>query len=86
MTAEEKLTELGYDGVKYLTGFSYDTALIGVTEDGRAVYDYNLMVEWLVEEEDMTEEEAIEWIDFNTLRALPYFGEGAPVVMYPLIE
>lgn len=34
----------------------------------------------------MTEEEAIEWIDFNTLRALPYLGEGAPVVMYPLIE
>lgn len=85
MTAEEKLTALGYDGVKYLTGFSYDTALIGVTEDGRAVYDYNLMVEWLVEEEDMTEEEAIEWINFNTLRALPYFGEGAPIVMYPLI-
>ena len=48
MKAEEKLLENGYEGVKYLTDFSYDTALIGVTHDDRAVYDYDLMVEWLM--------------------------------------
>ena len=37
MTAEERLLENGYEGVKYLTDFSYDTALIGVSHDGRAV-------------------------------------------------
>ena len=44
MNAEEKLMENGYEGIKYLTDFSYDDALIGVTSDDRAVYDYGLMV------------------------------------------
>lgn len=84
MNAEERLLEYGYEGIKYLTDYSYDDALIGVTEDGRAVYDFNKMVEWLVDEEGWTDEEAIEWIETNTLRAIPYFGEGAPIIMYPL--
>ncbi len=86
MTAEEKLLENGYEGVKYLTDFSYDDALIGVTDDNRAVYDYEKMVQWLVETEGWTYEEAAEWIDYNTIRALPYFGEDAPIIMYPFIE
>ena len=45
ITAEEKLLENGYEDVKYLTNFSYDDALIGVTHDNRAVYDYEKMVE-----------------------------------------
>ena len=40
ITAEEKLLENGYEDVKYLTNFSYDDALIGITHDNRAVYDY----------------------------------------------
>ena len=67
-----------------LTNFSYDTALIGVTDDNRAVYDFNKMIEWLVETQNWTSEEAIEWIEGNTIRALPYFGEGSPIIMYPL--
>lgn len=86
MTAEQKLLGNGYEGVKYLTDFSYDSALIGVTEDNRAVYDYEKMVEWLVTEQEFTEEEAADWISYNTIRALPYFGEGAPVIMFPLLE
>lgn len=39
MNAEERLFENGYDGVKFLTNYSYDDALTGVTDDGRAVYD-----------------------------------------------
>ena len=76
----------GYEGVKYLTEYSYDTALIGVTSDHRAVYDFDLMVEWLILNQNFTLEEAIEWIEFNTIRALPYFGENAPIIMYPLME
>ena len=86
ITAEEKLLENGYEGVKYLTDFSYDDALIGVTHDNRAVYDYEKMVEWLISTEGFTEEEAIEWIDYNTLRAIGYFGEDAPIIMYPLMD
>ena len=32
----------------------------------------------------MTNEEAVEFIDYNTLRAIPYAGGFAPVVMYPI--
>ena len=44
------------------------------------------MVEWLISTEEFTEEEATEWIDYNTLRALGYFGEDAPIIMYQLME
>jgi hypothetical protein len=84
MTARERLLEHGYDDVLILTGYGYDDALIGVTEDNRAVYDYDKMVEWLCETEGMSPEEAVEWIDYNTLRALPYAGENAPVIVFPL--
>ena len=82
MDAEERLLNAGYDGIKYLTNYSYDDALIGVSNDGRAVYDYNLMIDWLMSELGWSDNEAIEWIEFNTIRALPYMGKGAPIVMY----
>lgn len=84
MTAEEKLQEAGWDDVVILKDYSYDDALVGVTEDGRAVYDYGKMVLWLMETEGMAEDEAIEWVEYNTIRALPYFGPDAPIIMYSL--
>lgn len=84
MTAEERLLEAGYEDVVYLVNYGYDDALIGVTDDGRAVYDYNKMVEWLMNKENWSEIDAIEWIEYNTMRAIPYMGEGAPIIMYLL--
>ena len=81
---ERILLEKGYEGTMFLTGYSYDDALVGVTTDRRAVYDYDLMVQWLVEEEGFEDDiEAMEWIDYNTIRAVPYFGSTAPVIFYP---
>lgn len=84
MNAEERLLDAGYDGIIYLTNYSYDDALIGVSEDGRAIYDFEKMIEWLIKKEGWSAEEAIEWIEFNTIRALPYMGSGAPIIMYPI--
>lgn len=86
MTANERLAELGYEDVIVFENFGYDDALIGVTEDNRAVYDFDKMVEWLCEKEGFSPEEAVEWIEYNTIRALPYAGSGAPVIMYRLME
>lgn len=86
ITVKERLLENGYEDVKYLTNFSYDTALIGVTDDNRAVYDFDKMVDWLVDTQNFTGEEAIEWIECNTIRALPYMGKEAPIIMYPLVD
>ena len=36
--------------------------------------------------QNFTYEESIEWIECNTIRALPYFGEGSPIIMYPLMD
>lgn len=84
MDAEERLLENGYEDVKILKDFSYDTALIGVTHDDRTVYDFDKMVEWLMETQGYSQEEAIEWIEYNTIRALPYMGPDSPVILYPL--
>jgi hypothetical protein len=84
VTAAEKILEAGYEDVIILEHYSYDDALVGVTEDGRAVYDFDKMVAWLVEKQGMTQDEAIEWIEFNTIRALPYAGPDAPVIMYSI--
>jgi len=84
MNAEEKLLEAGYEGVLFFVNYSYDDALIGVSDDGRAIYDYEKMIEWLMDEEGWSDNEAVEWIEVNTLRALPYMGEGKPIIMYPI--
>ena len=85
-SAEQMLLDEGYEDVKYLVNYSYDDALIGVTTDNRAVYDYDKMVEWLMRTEDIDSLEAMDWINYNTIRALPYMGEDAPIVMRPLME
>ena len=81
-TAEQRLLDAGYEDIIIFSGDSYDDALIGVSEDGRAIYDFDLMVEWLMNQDGMEEEDAIEWIEYNTIRSLPYVGEKAPIVMY----
>ena len=84
MNAEERLLDAGFEDVIILSNYSYDDALIGITEDGRAVYDYYKMIDWLMKKENWTELEAIEWVEYNTIRALPYMGSDAPIIMYPL--
>ena len=44
------------------------------------------MVKWLMDNDDMDETDAIEWIEYNTIRSLPYVGEKSPIVMYALEE
>lgn len=83
---EEKLLDNGYEDIIILKNYSYEDALIGVTEDNRAVYDFNKMVEWLMKIEGCTQMEAIEWIEYNTIRSLPYIGEKSPIIMYPLLD
>lgn len=86
MTSKEILLDNGYDDVIVFENFSYDDALIGVSHDNRAVYDYEKMVTWLMDKEEFEYTEAVEWIDYNTIRAIPYGGPDAPIVVYPLMR
>lgn len=78
------LTDNGYEDSILFENPSYITAVIGVSETGRIIYEYHKMVEYLVSQDEMTEEEAIEFIDYNTIQALPYAGENAPIILYGL--
>lgn len=80
---KEHIYELGYEDALCFENPNYDDAFIGMSHDGRAVYDYDKMVECLMNEDNMSYEEAAEFIDYNTIRAIPYFGELAPIVVYP---
>lgn len=62
-------------------GKEYDTALIGVTYDDRAIYDYDLMVEWLMKHDKrISYQDAMEWIDYNVLNA--YIDPKQPIIMF----
>lgn len=60
---------------------SYDGSIVGVTTDGRVVYDYDKMVEELMEDEGWSYEEATEWINYNTIGGLPCDKNG-PIIMW----
>lgn len=65
---------------------AFDNSIIAVTTDGQVVYDYNKMVLELMEDDDISEQDAIDWIEFNTLRSIPYAGEMAPIVVFMFEE
>ena len=80
----EKVYELGCNDTLVFDNPDFDEAIIGVTYDGQAVYDYWKMVESLMAKDNMTEEDALDFIHYNTLRSLPYAGSFAPIVMLSL--
>ena len=84
MENRQQLWDMGYEDAVVFENPDYDSAIIGVSTDGRAVYSYNLMIEHLVMTDGMSVEDAAEFIDFNTIRALDYI-ENAPIVVYDLI-
>lgn len=84
MSAIDKLSDYGYEDVQILSGEEYDDALIGITTDNRAVYEFEKMVKCLMNKYEWSDIDAIEWIEYNTIRSLPYFGAKAPIIMYSL--
>ena len=86
MTVKERIADAGYEDIVVFENYSYDDAFIGISNDERAIYDYKKMIDWLVKTQGFSVEEAVEWIDYNTIRALPYFGDKAPIILYRLEE
>lgn len=72
------LIDAGYDDTVLADGF--DDALVGVSTDGAAVYDYEFMVTILVDRDKMDPDEAREYIDYKVLRAVQYY-DPAPVII-----
>lgn len=74
------MEQLGEENPKALLADGFEDAFIGICErfgqQPLAAYDYFKCIDILVSQ-GMTEEEAMEYFEFNTLGA--WMGEGTPV-------
>jgi hypothetical protein len=80
----EYLEAQGHEETVFFEHPSMVKAITGITSSEQLIYDYNLMIEAAMEEEGWTCEEAIEWIEYNTLRSIPYMGSCHPIVSLPI--
>lgn len=83
MTLQERLEEYGYDIDDLNNSLQidgYDDACIGVSENEELIYDYSLLVKQTMKD-GCTYEEAVEYVDFNIVRArfLDYIN---PVIVH----
>ena len=76
MTLEE-IIEM-YPEEEFLTADGFDDAVIGVEPNSmRLVYDRDKMIGILINDEELTELDAIEYLEYNTWNA--YVGEKTPL-------
>ena len=71
----------------FLEGPEFDVAIIGICyQEGpeycppRIAYDIDKIIDVFMSQ-GMSEDEAWEFYDYNTVRALPYMGKSAPVLI-----
>ena len=80
----EYLEAQGHEETVFFENPSFVKAITGITDSEQLIYDYNLMIEAAMEEEGWTAEESIEWIEYNTIRSIPYMGSNHPIVSLPI--
>lgn len=68
--------------IKLFDNPSYPNSIIGLTIDNRAIYDMEQMIVDLMEEDKISYIDALEFIEYNTIRALPYIGGDVPIILY----
>lgn len=77
MDIRNTLAELYYDE-ELLFADGFDDAVIGVCRNTyRVIYDSNKMIDILIKSDDMSYEDAIEFLEFNTFCA--YVGDKTPI-------
>ena len=84
MTYEEVCTyaEENNIPIKLFDNPRYPNSIIGLTIDDRAIYDMEQMIVDLMEVNKISYINALEFIEYNTIRALPYMGGDAPIILY----
>lgn len=84
MTRQE-LADIGYDDVVLLDPEYLDVAIDSISHDRRLIYDYDKLVEAFMKNNDWSEDEAIERIEYNTIRSLTYVT-NSPIIKYRFEE
>lgn len=63
----------------------FDDAVIGISENHQLIYGFDEMVEVLVNRDGMTHDEAVEFIDYNTIGSMVAMDPDIkPIIMYKL--
>lgn len=81
MNKRDLLCEIGLENAIVFENPDYQDAIVGydvVSE--RVVYSYDKMIECLMSDDNMSYDEAIEFIEYNTIRACPYMGDKSPII------
>ena len=84
MKNRDLLLDMGYDKSIVFENPDYDEAIIGVSDNGRVIYDYDLMIQHLIEKHDMDVDEAADFISYNS--SFSSYVDQYPIIMYRLIE
>ena len=61
-----------------------DDAIIGMSHCGKVVYSYTKLVTALQSINQWTEDESVEWVDFNIVGA--HLGDYNPIILYDLLH
>ncbi len=72
--AEQFPDSINYDGL--------EPAMIGHTENGVAIYDYEKILDTFMEQNDWDRQEAVEWTSYNV--ECMHVGEFTPIISYPV--
>lgn len=79
---EEFAEEMGIEGL--ITADGYDEAFVGVADrfgkEPVAVYSYEMCIQILVRDNDMSHEEALEFFEYNTIGA--FIDENQPIYIH----
>ena len=65
-------------------GEDYLSAIIGITEEGNLVYSYPKMVEQEMTDYGVSEDDAMDYINYNAIRTIPYMKENPPIIVYDM--
>ena len=85
---EEYIEENGFNFSVYFTNPNYASAIIGISTEGNVVYSYERMIDYLMKTDDMTYEDAVDWIDYDVVRSIPYIQKMGtmPIIIYEVME
>ena len=73
------------DKIVVLEGDEFADGAIGLTDDFKIVYSYERLVQSLSRAYGEKEEQSVEYLDYNTLRMIPYWknqGLLAPIIVH----
>ena len=82
----EEYLETGEDHSFYLIGTddrrAFYPAIIGLAKDkSHVAYSFEKLVRCFMDKEHWDWDTAMEWVIYDVERALPYYGDAAPVIL-----